>query len=53
MHAKNLFVNDSCNWKTVKTVSEGLPKLDVVSSLALIVEPINSVNAGTLMISSE
>lgn len=53
MHAEYLFVNDGCNWKTVETVSEGLPKFDVVSSLALIVEPVNSVNTGTLMISSQ
>lgn len=44
MHAKNFFVNDGCNWKAVETVSESFPKLDVVSSLALIIEAIDSVD---------
>jgi len=53
MHAEDLLVNDGSNWQAVEAVGESLPQLDVVSSLALVVEPINSVNGSTLVVSSE
>lgn len=53
MHAQNFLVNDSSNWKAVETVSESFPKFDVVSSLALVIEAIDSVDTGALVISSE
>lgn len=53
MHAKNLLINDCCNWKAVEAICESLPNSDVVSTLAFIVEAIDSVDGGTLMVSSE
>jgi len=53
MHAENLFVNDGCNWEAVETVGESLPKFDVVTSLALIIEAIDSVDGSTLMVPSK
>ena len=44
MHAEDLLINDCCDGQAVEAVSEGLPKLDVVPSLALIIEAIDSVN---------
>lgn len=53
MHAENFLVNKSCNWKTVEHVGENFPEFDSVSSLALIVEPINAVDLGALVITSK
>lgn len=53
MHAQDLLIDESGNRQAVKAVSEGLPKLDVVSALALVVEAIDTVDRGTLMIASE
>jgi hypothetical protein len=44
MHAKDLLVDDGSNWQAIEAVSEGLPQLDVVAALALIVKAINSVD---------
>lgn len=32
--AKDFLIDDCNNWETVKTVSEGLPKFDVVTAFA-------------------
>lgn len=53
MHAQDLFVNNSGNRETVETISESLPQLDVVASLALIVESIDSIDGGTFVVSSQ
>ena len=53
MHAEDFLINDGSDGETVETVSEGLPQLDVVSSLAFIVEPINSVDGSALVVTSE
>lgn len=53
MHAQDLFINNGSNRETVKAVSEGLPELDVVPPLALIVETIDSVNTSTFVVSSQ
>lgn len=52
MHGEDLLVNDCCDWQAIEAVGKGLPQLDVVPSLALIVEAIDTVDGGTLMISS-
>jgi len=44
MHAENLLINQGRNRKTVEAVCENFPQLDGVSTLALIVKTINSVN---------
>jgi hypothetical protein len=53
MHGEDLLIDDSCNWQAIEAIGEGLPQLDVVSSLALIVEPVNPVDGGTLVVSAE
>lgn len=53
MHGKNLLVDDSGDRKAVEAIGEGLPKLDVVATLALVVEAIDSVDRGALVITSE
>jgi len=53
MTAEDLLINDGCNGQTVKTICECLPQLYVVSSLALIIESIDTIDAGTLMIAPQ
>ena len=53
MHAQDLLIDDGGNGQAVEAVSEGLPQLDVVSALALVVETIDSVDRCALVVASE
>jgi hypothetical protein len=53
VHGEDLLVNNGGNGKAVEAVGEGLPQLDVVSSLALIVETVDAVDRGTLVVTAE
>ena len=53
MHAKDLLVDDGRDWQTVETVGKRLPQFDVVSSLALVIEAVDSVDGRTLVVASE
>lgn len=53
MHGKNLLVDDSGDRKAVEAIGECLPQLDIVATLALVVEAIDSVDRGALVVTSE
>jgi hypothetical protein len=53
MHGEDLLVNDSCNRKTVEAVRKCLPELDIVAAFALVVEAVNTVNGGTLVVATQ
>ena len=53
MHAHDLLIDDGSHGEAVKAIDESLPKLDVVSSLTLIVESVDPVNRRTLVVSAE
>jgi len=53
VHGEDFLVNDCCNGQAVEAIGEGLPKLDVVSTLALIIKAIDAVDGSTLMVTSE
>ena len=53
MHAEDFFVNDGGYGKAIEAVRKGFPQLYVVPPLALVIEPIDSVNRGTFMVTSE
>lgn len=53
MHGEDLLINDGGNRETVEAVGESLPELDVVSALALIVETVDTVDRGTLVVSAQ
>jgi len=53
VHGENLLINDGGNGEAVEAVGEGLPQLDVVSSLALVVEAIDTVDGGALVVSTQ
>jgi hypothetical protein len=53
MHGEDLLVDDSGNRKAVKAVCKCLPQLDVVSALALIIETVDTVDGGALVVAAE
>ena len=52
MNAEYFVVNDCGNWEAVEALDKLLPELETVSSLALIVESIDTVDRATFMIAS-
>mmetsp|Transcript_5816 Transcript_5816/g.12256 ORF Transcript_5816/g.12256 Transcript_5816/m.12256 type:complete len:204 (+) Transcript_5816:632-1243(+) len=53
VHAKNLFVNDGGAGKAVEAIGESLPQLDSETSFALIVEAVDTIDGGALVVSTE
>ena len=53
MHAQNLLVYNCSDREAIEAIREGFPKLHVVSSFTFIIESVNSVNTGTLVIPSK
>lgn len=53
MHAQNTIIYDSCNWQNIEASSEFSPNSHVVSSFALIVKAIHSVDGLTFVVASQ
>jgi hypothetical protein len=53
VHTENLLINKSCDGKAIEAISEGLPQLDVIAALALIVKSVNTINGCALVVASE
>lgn len=53
MHREDLLVNDSGNRQAVEAVGKRLPQLDVVPSFALVVEAVNAIDRGALVVPAQ
>ena len=53
MHANNLLVHDGRDGQTIEAVGEGLPQLDRVPPLALVVEAVDAVDRGALVVAAQ
>ena len=53
MHCENLLIDNGGNWQAVEAIRECLPQLDVISTLALIVESVYTVDRGALVVTAE
>lgn len=53
MHSKDLFVDDGGNRQAIEAVGKRFPQLDVVATLALVVEAVDAVDRGALVIAAE
>ena len=53
MHGEDLLVNDGSDWQAVETIGESLPQLNVISPLALVVETVDSIDGGALVVTAE
>lgn len=50
MHREDLLVNDGCNGQAVEAIGKSLPELDVITTLALIVESVDAIDRCAFMI---
>jgi hypothetical protein len=53
VHGEDFLVDDSGDGQAVETVCEGLPQLDVVATLTLVVEAVDAVDRRTLVVAAE
>jgi len=53
VHTEDLLVDDSSNGQAIEAICESFPEFYIVSSLAFIIEPIDSVDGRTFMVSSK
>lgn len=50
MHGENFLVNNSCDWQAIEAIGKRLPEFNVISSLALVVKSVDTVDWSTLVI---
>lgn len=53
MHGEDLLVDNGSNGQAIETIGERLPQLDVISPLALIVESVDTVDRGALVVTTK
>lgn len=53
MHGEDFLINDGRDRQAVEAVRKCLPQLDVVPALALIVETVDAVNRGALVVATQ
>ena len=53
VHGENLLIDNGRNGQAVEAIGECLPKFDVVPPLAFIVETVDSVDGGALVVTTE
>ena len=53
MHADDFVIDDSCTREAVKSVAKLLPDLDREPATALVIETVDAVDAGALMVAAE
>ena len=52
MHGEDLLVDDCCNGQAVEAICERFPQFDVISSFALVVKAVDTVNGGAFMVAA-
>jgi hypothetical protein len=53
VHREDLFIDDGSDWQAVEAVRKCLPQLDVVSTLAFVIEAIDAVDGRALVVASQ
>lgn len=53
VHGEDLLIDDGGNGQAVKAVGEGLPQLDVVATLAFVVEAVDAVDRRALVVTPQ
>jgi len=53
MHAQDFLIDASTDGHGIEDITECLPKLDVVTTLAIIIEAIDASDAGALMVATQ
>jgi len=53
VHGEDLLINDCCNGQAIEAVGERLPQLNVVSSLALVIKAIDTVDRSAFVVTTK
>lgn len=53
VHRENLLINNGRDRETVEAVRKGLPQFDVVTTLALVIETVDTVDGGALVVAAQ
>ena len=53
MHAQDLVVDERGNRQAVEAVCEDFPELDAVTALALVVEAVDAIDGGALVVAAQ
>jgi len=53
MRTKDLLIHDGGTGETIETIGKGLPELDPKTALAFVIETVDAVDGGALVISSK
>ena len=53
MHAENFLINQRSYWQAIEDIAEHAPESDRVAALALIVEAVDAVDLGALVIATQ
>ena len=53
MHGEDLLVDNGGNGQAVEAIGKSLPELDIVATLALIVESVDTVDRGAFVVAAE
>ena len=53
MHGEDFLVDDRGDGQTIEAVGKCLPQLNIVTSLAFVIEPVYAINRGALMVTSK
>jgi len=53
VHCEDLLVNDCCDGQTVEAICKCLPELDIVPSLALVVEAVDTIDGGAFVVAAQ
>jgi hypothetical protein len=53
VHCEDLLVDDCCDRQAVEAISERLPQLDIVPSLAFVIEAVDAVDGGAFVVAAQ
>ena len=53
MHGEDLFINDCSYRQAIEAIGESLPQFNVVSTLTLVIEAVDTVDGSTFMVAAQ
>jgi hypothetical protein len=53
VHCEDLLINDCRDRQAVEAISERLPQLDIVPSLAFVVEAVDTIDGGAFVVAAQ
>jgi hypothetical protein len=53
VHAEDFVIHDGCHREAVEAVSESLPQLNIIPTLAFVIKAVDAIDTGTLVVASQ